>query len=57
MEIIVIDIINGRIILIRETPEALMAKSSNLSLRFPKVIKEARRIAKGRANGTIEAAA
>ena len=48
-----IDMIRGRIILIKDTPEALIAKSSNLSLKFPKVINDARRMARALTNAGV----
>ena len=44
--------ITGAMILTRDIPEDLNARSSRFSARFPKVIREASKTARGSASGT-----
>ena len=49
--------VSGRMMRKRLTPAAFMAVSSNFSPRLPKLIKEASKIANGKANGTTDVTA
>ena len=50
-------IMRGCITLSSDTPDALIAVSSDFSPKFPKVIKLAKRMARGKAMGTMLTAA
>jgi hypothetical protein len=49
--------ISGAITLKRDMPDAFIAVNSNFSPKFPKVIRDASKIANGNDIGTIETAA